>query len=139
MCSLKAVVDLSFCECSVFSSCKKKCLFAFSYWLNLFPILLVLVSTFYGCRAGLLWVIFRETWEPGDVNLPFFSVIIHFISALWFSSTFFFWSWDFRFSVQHREQRHCLEFLHKNILKNTKDTRCSRININKTRHYCSKN
>lgn len=24
MCPLKAVVDLSFCECSVFGSCKKK-------------------------------------------------------------------------------------------------------------------
>lgn len=45
MCPLKAVVDLSFCECSVFGSCKKRCLFAFSYLLNLFPVLLVLVST----------------------------------------------------------------------------------------------
>ena len=50
MCPLKAVVDLSFCEYSVFGSRKKKCPFASSYLLNLFLVLLVLVSTFSGCR-----------------------------------------------------------------------------------------
>ena len=65
MCPLKAVVDLSFCECSVLGSCKKKVSFSIFIFVE-FVSGLAFVGQYILRLQGRTSI----SSEQGDVNLP---------------------------------------------------------------------